>query len=257
MRRRRPRGAARGVYRAAGGRASVAGAGQVRGIRAPVGAEGDGRLGADADTHVPPKFPLQRRNCAAERNLRESAGGTVRLAACDGNDLCGTREASFCSTGPPTQQRPMARASGTVKWFSQEKGFGFVTREDGTDIFVHHSGISGRGFKTLEQGERVEFDVIEEPKGLKAANLVRLDAPEGGQPADGADRGGYGEGPGRDYGGGYGQSGGYGGGGGYADRAGGGGSGYNRGGGGRDSGGWGGGGGGNRGGNRREYGDDW
>jgi cold shock protein len=74
----------------------------------------------------------------------------------------------------------MARASGTVKWFSQEKGFGFVTREDGTDVFVHHSGISGRGFKTLEQGERVEFDIIEEPKGLKAADLVRLDAPAAG-----------------------------------------------------------------------------
>ena len=162
----------------------------------------------------------------------------------------------------------MSRANGTVKWFSQEKGFGFVTREDGTDIFIHHSGISGRGFKTLEQGEPVEFDVIEEPKGLKAANLVRLDAPEGGQqPADSMGRsGGYGEGPGRDYGDGYGQSGGYGGGsGGYGDRAGGGGGGgYNRGGGGggrgngggRDSGGWGSGGG-NRGGNRRDYGDDW
>jgi cold shock protein len=74
----------------------------------------------------------------------------------------------------------MARAAGTVKWFSQEKGFGFVTREDGTDVFVHHSGISGRGFKTLEQGERVEFDIIEEPKGLKAADLVRLDAPTAG-----------------------------------------------------------------------------
>jgi cold shock protein len=94
----------------------------------------------------------------------------------------------------------MARASGTVKWFSQEKGFGFVTREDGTDVFVHHSGISGRGFKTLEQGERVEFDVIEEPKGLKAADLVRLDAPAAG--ADGHD--GYGGGraePGGGYGG--------------------------------------------------------
>lgn len=74
----------------------------------------------------------------------------------------------------------MERASGTVKWFSQEKGFGFVTREDGTDIFVHHSGITGRGFKTLEQGERVEFDILEEPKGLKAQNLVRLDEPAGG-----------------------------------------------------------------------------
>lgn len=160
----------------------------------------------------------------------------------------------------------MERASGTVKWFSQEKGFGFVTRDDGTDIFVHHSGISGRGFKTLEQGEPVEFDVIEEPKGLKAANLVRLNAPEGGQPADMGQGGGYGRsggygGGGDGYGGGgagYGNGGGGGGEGGY----GGGGGGYNRGGrgggGGRDSGGWGGGGGGGAGrGNRRDYGDDW
>jgi cold shock CspA family protein len=120
----------------------------------------------------------------------------------------------------------MARASGTVKWFSQEKGFGFVTREDGTDVFVHHSGISGRGFKTLEQGERVEFDVIEEPKGLKAANLLRLDAPEA---ADGAAGDGYGSGAGGGYGGREDS---------YGNRAGGGGYGggrdeYNRGGGGR------------------------
>lgn len=140
----------------------------------------------------------------------------------------------------------MERASGTVKWFSQEKGFGFVTRDDGTDVFVHHSGISGRGFKTLEQGEPVEFEVIEEPKGLKAANLVRLNAPEGGQqPADMGQGGGYG---------GAAERGGYGGGdGGY-----GGGGGYDRGGGGRGNGsGWGGGGGGR--GGRREYGagDDW
>jgi cold shock CspA family protein len=153
----------------------------------------------------------------------------------------------------------MERASGTVKWFSQEKGFGFVTRDDGTDIFVHHSGISGRGFKTLEQGEAVEFDVIEEPKGLKAANLVRLNAPEGGgEPAD-MGQGGYGRSSGGGYGNG-GASGGYGGG---NDSYGGGGGGYNRGGrgggGGRDTGGWGGGGGGGGRGGRRDYGggDDW
>jgi len=159
----------------------------------------------------------------------------------------------------------MARASGTVKWFSQEKGFGFVTREDGTDVFIHHSGISGRGFKTLEQGEPVEFDVIEEPKGLKAANLVRLNAPEGGEQESGVGQGsGYGRsggygGGGGGYGGGGG-GGGYGGTGEYGNRGGGG---YNRGGGaggggrggGRD-GGWGRGGGG--GGGRRDYGgDDW
>jgi cold shock CspA family protein len=158
----------------------------------------------------------------------------------------------------------MERASGTVKWFSQEKGFGFVTRDDGTDIFVHHSGISGRGFKTLEQGEPVEFEVIEEPKGLKAANLVRLNAPEGGdQPADMGQGGGYGRSSSGGYGGG---AGGYGGSGGGEGGYGGGGGGYNRGGGGRgnggggrDSGGWGGGGGGGGRGGRREYGggDDW
>jgi cold shock CspA family protein len=157
----------------------------------------------------------------------------------------------------------MERASGTVKWFSQEKGFGFVTRDDGTDIFVHHSGISGRGFKTLEQGEPVEFEVIEEPKGLKAANLVRLNAPEGGgQPADVGEGGGYGRSGG--YGGGGGGYGGGGGGyGGGSDSGYGGGGGYNRGGGGRGNGGggrdsgWGGGGGGAGRGNRRDYGDDW
>jgi cold shock CspA family protein len=159
----------------------------------------------------------------------------------------------------------MERASGTVKWFSQEKGFGFVTRDDGTDIFVHHSGISGRGFKTLEQGEPVEFDVIEEPKGLKAANLVRLNAPEGGgQPADMGQGGGYGRSSGG-YGGSAGGYGGGGGGGGYggaSDSGYGGGGGYNRGGGGRGNGGgrdggWGGGGSGGGRGGRRDYGDDW
>ena len=159
----------------------------------------------------------------------------------------------------------MERASGTVKWFSQEKGFGFVTRDDGTDIFVHHSGISGRGFKTLEQGEAVEFEVIEEPKGLKAANLVRLNAPEGGdQPADMGSGGGYG--PSGGYGGGGGGYGGAGerGGAGGGEGGYGGGGGYDRGGsgGGRgNGGGWrrgGGGSGGGRGG-RRDYdaGDDW
>lgn len=148
----------------------------------------------------------------------------------------------------------MARETGTVKWFSQEKGFGFVTREDGSDVFVHHTGISGRGFKTLEQGERVEFDIIEEPKGLKAQNLTRMDAPEGGE-GMGQDAG-YGDGYGNRAGGNYGgRSGGYGNEGGYGNRGGGGG-GYNRPSnerGGRDSGGgWG-----DRGGNDRGYDGGW
>lgn len=71
----------------------------------------------------------------------------------------------------------MARVNGTVKWFSQEKGYGFLQREDGADVFVHYSAIDGDGFKVLYEGEPVEFDVIEEAKGPKAANVTRLDPP--------------------------------------------------------------------------------
>ena len=67
----------------------------------------------------------------------------------------------------------MARVTGTVKWFSDEKGYGFLRQDDGPDVFVHHSEIEGAGFKTLAQGERVEFEIEEEPKGLKARNVVR------------------------------------------------------------------------------------
>lgn len=71
----------------------------------------------------------------------------------------------------------MARTKGTVKWFSQEKGYGFLTPQDGADVFVHHSAIEGTGFKVLYEGEEVEFDVVEEAKGPKAQNVVRLNPP--------------------------------------------------------------------------------
>ncbi len=62
-------------------------------------------------------------------------------------------------------------ASGTVKWFNEAKGFGFISQEGGEDVFVHFSTIQGDGFKTLAEGERVEFDVTRGPKGLQAANV--------------------------------------------------------------------------------------
>lgn len=67
------------------------------------------------------------------------------------------------------------RIQGTVKWFNGEKGFGFITREDGgKDCFVHHSAIQGQGFKNLNEGERVEFDVVQGQKGPAAENVVRI-----------------------------------------------------------------------------------
>ncbi len=62
---------------------------------------------------------------------------------------------------------------GTVKWFNEKKGYGFVTTEDGKEAFVHFSAIQGDGFKTLQEGETVTFDIEEGPKGPKAVNVVR------------------------------------------------------------------------------------
>ncbi|MBA4542161.1 MULTISPECIES: cold shock domain-containing protein [Thermoactinomyces] len=63
---------------------------------------------------------------------------------------------------------------GKVKWFNAEKGYGFIEREDGGDVFVHYSAIQADGFKTLEEGEPVEFDIVEGERGPQSANVVRL-----------------------------------------------------------------------------------
>ena len=65
-------------------------------------------------------------------------------------------------------------ANGTVKWFNDAKGFGFITSEDGSDVFVHHSSIQGNGFKSLAEGDSVSFDAESGPKGPKAINVVKL-----------------------------------------------------------------------------------
>lgn len=63
---------------------------------------------------------------------------------------------------------------GTVKWFNESKGFGFITKEDGGDVFVHYSDINATGFKSLSEGQEVSFDVVDSPKGPKAANVIKL-----------------------------------------------------------------------------------
>ncbi len=66
------------------------------------------------------------------------------------------------------------RVTGTVKWFNAAKGFGFISREGGEDVFVHYSAVEGGGFRELAEGQSVEFTVERGPKGLQAANVVKL-----------------------------------------------------------------------------------
>ena len=65
-------------------------------------------------------------------------------------------------------------AVGTVKWFNNQKGYGFITPENGNDVFVHHSAIQGEGYKSLEEGQKVEFQIEKGPKGEQATNVVKL-----------------------------------------------------------------------------------
>lgn len=69
----------------------------------------------------------------------------------------------------------MSRLSGTVKWFSKPKGYGFIEDQDGSDLFVHYTAIEGSGFRSLEEGESVEFSVRETDGGLRARDVIRTD----------------------------------------------------------------------------------
>lgn len=66
-------------------------------------------------------------------------------------------------------------AVGKVKWFSNSKGYGFIEQESGKDIFVHYSAIQGKGFRALEEGQKVEFDIVKGERGLQATNVVRIE----------------------------------------------------------------------------------
>jgi len=72
------------------------------------------------------------------------------------------------------KQRRNRMANGVVKWFNNSKGFGFITQENGEDVFVHFSAITGDGFKSLNEGDKVTFEVVKGPKGLQAANVAKV-----------------------------------------------------------------------------------
>jgi CspA family cold shock protein len=65
-------------------------------------------------------------------------------------------------------------ANGSVKWFNDKKGFGFISQDNGDDVFVHQTSIQGEGFRTLAEGDKVEFEVMKDQKGYKATNVVKL-----------------------------------------------------------------------------------
>jgi CspA family cold shock protein len=73
-----------------------------------------------------------------------------------------------------SQEEETMRITGKVKWFNNAKGYGFIEREGGSDVFVHYSAIQGSGFRSLEEGQNVEFEIVDGPKGPQAGNVVRI-----------------------------------------------------------------------------------
>jgi cold shock protein len=88
--------------------------------------------------------------------------------------IAGVRVQSVRPTLHSVHGRSPVLATGTVKWFNAEKGFGFISREGGADVFVHYTAIEGRGYRSLEEGQKVEFEVTSGPKGDQAQNVRAL-----------------------------------------------------------------------------------
>jgi CspA family cold shock protein len=98
------------------------------------------------------------------------------VLALQGNARLASRAAFFAgkSTAKEYARQMSERIIGTVKWFSDPKGYGFIQRDDGPDVFVHFSAIQGEGYKSLKEGQQVEFTIEEGPKGPQAANVIKL-----------------------------------------------------------------------------------
>src|SRR2546421_11521369 len=95
------------------------------------------------------------------------SGGDIPLRV----QTAGARLARFRARCGARREEVTGLTTGTVKWFSNEKGYGFLERSDGEDVFVHFSAIAGDGYRTLTEGQQVEFDIVDGPKGKQAANV--------------------------------------------------------------------------------------
>jgi CxxC-x17-CxxC domain-containing protein len=161
------RGAAGDARHAGGGRPG--GAGRERTMYPAVCSE----CGAQTEVPFPPTTgkPIYCRNCFQSRKpARSGAPARGGAPAREGPRPRGAApRTSTDDNGGST-----GRTQGSVKWFNEAKGFGFIQDEGGEDIFVHFSAIQADGFKVLREGERVEFDIVPGPKGKQAANVVRI-----------------------------------------------------------------------------------
>jgi len=144
-----------------------------RGIKRP-GTENDDSGGEKSPPVVicfHPGFPALVKTLKARLNSERS---TIAYASTVSQRV--ERASSFnrLSPGPSGKDSPMARITGTVKWFNDAKGYGFLSREGGPDVFIHYSAIRGTGFKSLAEGDQVEFEIVEGQKGLQASDVVKL-----------------------------------------------------------------------------------
>lgn len=117
--------------------------------------------------------PVYCRDCFQQQNGRRPPGGAGRSSGPRHAPMSGPRHAP--ESGPnPTAVSAEGRSHGAVKWFNSSKGFGFIQADSGEDVFVHFSAIQGDGYRSLTEGDRVEFDVVEGGKGKQAANVTKV-----------------------------------------------------------------------------------